>query len=75
MQKKILIQSIPNFSEGRDLKKVEHIVDAFRGISGLRLLDYSSDPDHNRSVAVVVATGGEHGSHAAAHESGQKDIT
>ena len=29
-------------------------MDAFRGISGLRLLDYSSDPDHNRSVAVVV---------------------
>ena len=54
MQKKTLIQSIPNFSEGRDLKKVEHIVDAFRGIPGLRLLDYSSDPDHNRSVAVVV---------------------
>ena len=54
MQKKTLIQSIPNFSEGRDLKKVEHIVDAFRGIPGLKLLDYSTDPDHNRSVAVVV---------------------
>ena len=40
MQKKTLIQSIPNFSEGRDLKKVEHIVDAFRGIPGLKLLDF-----------------------------------
>ncbi|MBQ7534593.1 MAG: glutamate formimidoyltransferase [Stomatobaculum sp.] len=54
MQKQMLIQSIPNFSEGRDLKKVEQIVDAFRGRPGLKLLDYSTDPDHNRSVAVVI---------------------
>ena len=56
MQKQMLIQSIPNFSEGRDLKKVEQIVDAFRGRSGLKLLDYSTDPDHNRSVAVVIGS-------------------
>ena len=56
MQNHVLIQSIPNFSEGRDLKKVEAIVDAFRGKRGLMLLNYSSDPDHNRTVAVVAGT-------------------
>lgn len=48
------MESVPNFSEGRDLKKVEAIVDCFRGKEGVKLLDYSSDKDHNRSVVTVV---------------------
>lgn len=48
------MQSTPNFSEGRDLKKVEQIVDAFRAKAGVKLLDYSTDPDHNRCVVTVV---------------------
>ena len=51
---KCIIQSVPNFSEGRDLKKIEKIVDAFRARPGLKLLDYSTDPDHNRCVVTVV---------------------
>jgi glutamate formiminotransferase len=54
MEKKALYQSVPNFSEGRDLKKVEAIVDCFRGKPGVKLLDYSSDGDHNRSVVTLV---------------------
>lgn len=54
MTQEILIQSVPNFSEGRDLKKVEAIVDAFRAKQGVKLLDYSTDPDHNRCVVTVV---------------------
>lgn len=54
MEKKTLFESVPNFSEGRDLKKVETIVDCFRGKPGVKLLDYSSDADHNRSVVTVV---------------------
>lgn len=49
-----IIECVPNFSEGRDLKKVEKIVDCFRAISDVRLLDYSSDQDHNRSVVTVI---------------------
>ncbi len=49
-----IMECVPNFSEGRDLKKVEKIADAFRGKEGVRLLDYSSDADHNRSVITVV---------------------
>ncbi len=49
-----IIQCVPNFSEGRDLEKVEKIVDTFRGKKGVKLLDYSSDKDHNRSVVTVI---------------------
>lgn len=49
-----LIQSIPNFSEGRDLRKVEQIVDCFRAKPDVRLLDYSTDPDLNRCVITVI---------------------
>ncbi len=45
---------MPNFSEGRDLEKVEKILGAFRGVDGVLLLDYSSDADHNRTVVTVV---------------------
>ncbi len=54
MEKKALYQSVPNFSEGRDLERVEAIVDCFRGNPGVKLLDYSSDADHNRTVVTVV---------------------
>ena len=40
----------PNISEGRNLALVEQVADEVRATSGVRLLDYSSDPDHNRSV-------------------------
>ncbi|MGX8797561.1 glutamate formimidoyltransferase [Fusibacter sp. JL298sf-3] len=49
-----IIQCVPNFSEGRDLDKVEKILSAFRGKTGVKLLDYSSDQDHNRTVVTVV---------------------
>lgn len=49
-----LVECVPNFSEGRDLEKVEKIVDEIRGVEGVTLLDYSSDSDHNRSVVTVI---------------------
>ncbi|MDR2118979.1 MAG: glutamate formimidoyltransferase [Tannerellaceae bacterium] len=51
----ILMECVPNFSEGRDGEKIEKIAGAFRAKKGVRLLDYSSDADHNRMV--VTATG------------------
>ena len=48
------MECVPNFSEGRDLKKIENIIDAFRGKEGVKLLDYTSDKDHNRSVVTVI---------------------
>ena len=49
-----IMECIPNFSEGRDLEKIEKIVSSFRGKENVKLLDYSSDRDHNRSVVTVV---------------------
>jgi glutamate formiminotransferase len=49
-----IIECVPNFSEGRDLNKVEKIVNVFRGKEDVKLLDYSNDKDHNRMVVTVV---------------------
>ena len=38
-----IIQCVPNFSEGRDMDKIEKIVAPFRGKSGVKLLDYQRD--------------------------------
>ena len=45
-----IMECVPNFSEGRDLAKIEKIVDKFRAKAGVKLLDYSNDEDHNRLV-------------------------
>ena len=47
-------ECVPNFSEGRDLQKIDKIVAPFRGKQGVKLLDYSNDEDHNRLVVTVV---------------------
>lgn len=49
-----IMECIPNFSEGRDLEKVEKIAGAFRAKEGVKLLDYSTDKDHNRCVVTAV---------------------
>lgn len=49
-----IIECVPNFSEGRDKQIVEKIADAFRAKKDVKLLDYSSDNDHNRSVITAV---------------------
>ena len=49
-----IMECVPNFSEGRDLEKIEKIVNPFRGKEGVKLLDYSNDTDHNRLVVTVV---------------------
>lgn len=49
-----IVETVPNFSEGRDLEKVDKIVAAFRGRGGVKLLDYQKDENHNRSVVTAV---------------------
>lgn len=49
-----IIECVPNFSEGRDLQKIDQIISPFRGKQGVKLLDYSNDEDHNRLVVTVV---------------------
>lgn len=51
---KRLIECVPNFSEGRDLAKVDAIIAAMREVPGIYLLDRESDADHNRSVVTLA---------------------
>ncbi|MBA2693354.1 MAG: glutamate formimidoyltransferase [Rubrobacter sp.] len=45
-----LFEAVPNFSEGRDEKKIKRIVESVRSTPNVRVLDLHTDPDHNRSV-------------------------
>jgi glutamate formiminotransferase len=46
------LESVPNFSAGRDRETIDAIGAALSGSA--RLLDVHSDPDHNRSVYTLV---------------------
>ena len=48
------VMCIPNYSEGRDLKKVEKITECFRAKENIKLIDYQPDADHNRLVVEVI---------------------
>ena len=49
-----MIECVPNFSEGRDHKKIEALVAAMSGIKGAWVVDVHSDTDHNRSVVTLA---------------------
>ena len=53
MNQDAIIECVPNFSEGTDVKKVREIVLAMK-VDGVRLLDWSLDEAHNRSVVTVA---------------------
>lgn len=48
-----LIECVPNYSEGRRPEVVKAIVSAMH-VEGVRLLDWSLDTDHNRSVVTIA---------------------
>ncbi|HKT79091.1 MAG TPA: glutamate formimidoyltransferase, partial [Vicinamibacterales bacterium] len=52
-----IIECIPNVSEGRRPEVIEAIAAAIRSVPGVRLLDYSSDQSHNRSVFTLAGDG------------------
>jgi glutamate formiminotransferase/glutamate formiminotransferase/formiminotetrahydrofolate cyclodeaminase len=52
----LIVECVPNFSEGRDPLIVERIANAVSRAPGAVLLDKSSDPDHNRSVLTFVGS-------------------
>ena len=52
-----IIECIPNVSEGRRPEVMEAIAAAIRSVPGVRLLDYSSDQSHNRSVFTLAGDG------------------
>jgi glutamate formiminotransferase len=48
-----LVECVPNFSEGTDARRVEAIVAAMC-MDGVRLLDWSMNASHNRSVVTIA---------------------
>ncbi len=52
-----LIECVPNFSEGRRPEVIARLADAVRSVPGVRLLDVSADPDHNRTVLTFAGRG------------------
>lgn len=51
---KQIVECVPNFSEGRDPEKIAAIAGAVRAVAGVKVLDLTSDADHNRSVLTMV---------------------
>ena len=46
----VLVECVPNISEGRRADVISKVAAAIASVPGARLLDQTSDPDHNRSV-------------------------
>jgi glutamate formiminotransferase / 5-formyltetrahydrofolate cyclo-ligase len=49
-----LLECVPNISEGRDQDKIALMVEDVKKHRGVRLLDFSSDKDHHRSVFTFI---------------------
>ena len=51
-----LIECVPNFSEGRDLKKINCIVGEMASVPDIKILNIQSGFDANRSVVTIVGS-------------------
>jgi glutamate formiminotransferase len=51
---KKIIETVPNFSEGRNKDTIEKILSCFKDKEDVKLLDFHRDIDHNRLVVTAV---------------------
>ncbi|MDD2715594.1 MAG: glutamate formimidoyltransferase [Candidatus Wallbacteria bacterium] len=49
-----LIECVPNFSEGRDSRKIKLITDAIEAVSGVKLMDVDMGAATNRTVVTIA---------------------
>jgi glutamate formiminotransferase/formiminotetrahydrofolate cyclodeaminase len=49
-----IIECVPNFSEGRDIKIINAIAGAVGGVLGVKLLSAEPDKDYNRTVVTFI---------------------
>jgi glutamate formiminotransferase len=54
----VLVESVPNVSEGRRLDVVDRLAGAISSVPGVALLDRTSDASHNRSVFTMAGEDG-----------------
>jgi len=57
MPQPVLVECVPNFSEGRRPAVVDAICTALASVAGVKLLDRTSDASHNRSVVTLAGNG------------------
>jgi glutamate formiminotransferase len=51
---RVIVECVPNFSEGRNGETIESLIAAARSVAGAKLLDHTSDTDHNRTVLTIA---------------------
>jgi glutamate formiminotransferase len=56
MGKKKIVESVPNYSEGKDSSKIEKIVNEIKNTSNTRIVDIQYDSDYNRAVVTFIGT-------------------
>ena len=49
-----IVECVPNFSEGRNRETVQALIDAVVSVTGVRVLDHTTDHDHHRSVLTFI---------------------
>jgi glutamate formiminotransferase len=49
-----IVESVPNFSEGRRREVIDAVLETVRRSGPVSVLDFSADPDHNRSVLTLA---------------------
>jgi glutamate formiminotransferase len=54
--KKKIVESVPNYSEGVDNQKIESIVSEIKNTPNTRIVDVQYDSDYNRAVITFVGT-------------------
>lgn len=54
--KKKIVESVPNFSEGKDANVIDNIVNEIKGTPNTRIVDVQYDKDYNRAVVTFVGT-------------------
>ena len=51
-----LVECVPNFSEGRDMTKIDQITSEIRDTEGVKLLDVDPGKDTNRTVVTFIGS-------------------
>jgi glutamate formiminotransferase/formiminotetrahydrofolate cyclodeaminase len=51
-----IVECVPNFSEGKDTKKIDHVMEEVRKITGVYLLDVYSGASTNRTVLTLAGS-------------------
>jgi len=51
-----LVECVPNFSEGRDMAKIEQITNEIKSVEGVKLLDVDPGKDTNRTVVTFIGS-------------------